>query len=115
VQQIKNINDLFLEADSHCPDLVLEETVEKVNSVLDTFSVEFTPADRKAGEKLPKIKLSSYDTSVDISRHFSILSTQYQLIGEAKDRGDFGKGNLNMWYKVGDTSGAIATLILADA
>jgi len=36
------------------------------------------------------------------------------LIEKAKTKGDFGKGNMNMWYKVGVTQGATLSLFVND-
>lgn len=44
----------------------------------------------------------------------SSLSTQSKLIDMAKTKGDFGQGNMNMWYKVGVTQAATLSLFVND-
>lgn len=111
---MKNINNLFLKADEKCPDLIQEETIEKMNSFLDASEVEYTPANASAGERMPKIQVSKNGAKIDLTDHMSALSTQSQLIGKAKTRGDFGEGNMNMWHKVGVTYGTSMSLFVAD-
>jgi hypothetical protein len=43
------------------------------------------------------------------------LNTQYILIQKAKEVGNFGEGNMNMWYKAGVTHGASISLFVLDA
>ena len=52
--------------------------------------------------------------SVDLSDQASALSTQYQLITKGKERGNFGEGNMNVWYKVGVNQAANISLLVAD-
>jgi hypothetical protein len=85
-----------------------------MNEILDSFDIEYTAANRTAGEVLPTIKLVSDDASIDITDQLSALSAQSRLIQKAKTQGDFGQGNMNMWYKVGVTQGATLSLFVND-
>ena len=38
-----------------------------MNEILDTFTVEYTPSNRSAGEMQPTIKLVSKDATIDIT------------------------------------------------
>ena len=100
---MKNINSLFLAANEGCSHILEADKVEEMNEILDSFDVEYTAANRTAGEVLPTIKLVSDDASIDITDQLSALSAQSRLIQKAKSQGDFGQGNMNMWYKVGVT------------
>jgi len=64
---MKGINSLFLQADEACSKILYGDKVIKMNYILDTFEVEYTPADRDAGERMPKVRLVSDDASVDIT------------------------------------------------
>jgi len=64
---MKGINSLFLEADEACSEILYGDMVIEMNEILDTFEVEYTPADREAGERMPKIRLVSDYASVDIT------------------------------------------------
>jgi hypothetical protein len=74
-----------------------------MNDILLSFSIDLTPSNRSLGIMSPTILLTSDDASIDLSDQARAMSTQYTLIEKAKERGHFGKGNMNMWYKVGVT------------
>jgi hypothetical protein len=85
-----------------------------MNEILESFTLDFTPANRTAGEMFSTILLVSDDASIDLSDQARAMSTQYFLIEQAKERGNFGEGNMNMWYKVGVTQAVSLSLFVKD-
>ena len=116
------IHQLFLKVgDKRCKHLIDDESlikVEKLNDLINKANIEHTKGEKtESGIMLnsPQVKLVSKNHrlkdndeeffSIDLSDQIMNLRTQYRLIKRGQKAGSFGNGHLNMWYKVGMTTG----------
>jgi hypothetical protein len=67
VNNLKNINNLFLAAGKGCSQIIKPDKVKQINSIIDRSKVDFTPSNKTIGIMTPHIKLVSEGIEVDIS------------------------------------------------